>query len=250
MRLSIAIFAQTFLWLRSSREHFLSCNLRAKSSVFAQTFLQLWTSIAIFVRSCYLFCAQFSIAIFARSFLWTCLVRTMSLLDFLSWSDDVFWSFFRTMRVSSFGRCGNGRGSFGRRIFCSLFWLSILVCLHTFGLFTMSLLDYTFSFGLFTHFQNVYTVSFGFSFCSDAVAYLGCGYFRRRLFRMLLPRFFWTPSLLAIVSFGRGRSSSDATALLCTRMLSLNAAVSLDADSYGGVLTNFTCVPWYTYLDI
>ena len=111
-------------------------------------------------------------------------------------------------------------------------------------MFTLSLSEYAVSFGLFTRFWTFYAVSFGFSFCSDAVAYLGRSFFGRRLFRMMLPRFFRTPSLSAVVSFGRGGcSSSDAAVLLWTQMLSSDADVSSDADSYGGVLTTFTGVP-------
>ena len=66
---------------------------------------------------------------------------------------------------------------------------------------------------------------------SDAVTF-GCCYrvfFGRRLFRTL---FLLDADTLLL-----------APVLLRTRMLSSDADVSLDADSHGGVLTNFTRVP-------
>ena len=115
------------------------------------------------------------------------LVRTLSLSEFLSRLNAVFFGV-------SFGRCGVlnwllsfGRGFLGRRLFRRLF-LSLDAARSD-------------------------AVSFGLSFgcCRVLMRLLTFG---RRLFRMLLPRFFWTPSLSDAVSFRRCCSSSDADAFV------------------------------------
>ena len=141
------------------------------------------------------------------------------------------------MRLLSFGRA-----SFGRCLFRSFFRVQTLSFLEflframrertqLFRTPSISEAVYAVSVGLFTYFWTVYTVSFGlrclfrtvnalsdclrclgFSFCSDAVAYLGRSSFGSRLFRMLLLRLFRTLFLLdadaliwtLLLFFGRG----------------------------------------------
>ena len=203
VQLSITIFAQNFLPLRSSRDLF---DLRANFS-----------AIAIFD------CGLRAILQSVRRAIFDCDLRENFSLDAPrsdAGSFGVSFAFGSCLfRSFYFGRCGNGRGSLGRRLFRKLLTLFLLDCLRAFGLFMLSLSVYAVSFGRSTRFQTVYSVSFGFSYCSDAVAYLGRGYFGHCLFRMLLPRFFRTLSLLDAVFFGRECSSLDAAALLRTRML-------------------------------
>ena len=189
---SIAIFAQTFLRLRSSREVF---DLRANFSV-----------IEIFVRSCDLFGAQFSVAISTQTFLWTRLIRTLSLSEFFSRSDAVFFG------VSLSGDAGTDAALsdavyFGGclRCLCRVVYV-FLDCLHCLFRITLSLSDCLCAFGLFT----LSRIFFLF-WCS------------------CLPwtQLFWEPSLsdavTAVVSdavsFGRGCSYLDAAALFRTRMI-------------------------------
>ena len=194
----IAIFAAHDLWLQSSRD------------------LRLWSSIDIFFR--------------------TRLFRTMSLLDFLSRSDAIFFGL-------SFGQCGVlnwllnlRRGYFGYRLFRKLFLSLDAVRLNaiSFGL------SFAFRRCLFRTFLRTMQGS-------DAVAYLQTRLFRAP-FLLDADALLW--KLLLFLGHGcfcfseRGCSSSDADAFLW------HGCCSSDADSYGGLLKTFIHVPWYTYLDI
>ena len=188
----IAIIAPTFLRLQYSRE----------------LFFWLRSLIAIFVRDCYLFGTQFSIAIFARTLLWTRLVRTLSLSDFLLLSDPVFLEFLFDDAEFWIGFLPSDAALSDSVSFGGCFFLWTLLVR------TLSVLDFI---------SRLDVVSFGISFgrCGVLMRLLsfGRGSFGCRLFRMLLPWFFWTLSLSNVVSFGCGCSSSDADSILWTRIL-------------------------------
>ena len=213
-----AIF-DCYLWLQSLRRAIFDCNL--------------WTIFDCDIRlrslrraifGCDLF---FKRGLFGRCLFWTFFcVWTLSFLDFLL-DDKGFWIFsLHAARLDSV--------SFGR---CLFLWERLFQ--------TLSLSDFL---------LRLDAVSFGLSFWQCGVLMwlltFGRGSFLHRLFRTLF--LLDADALLRILLLFLGRgcfyfpehgcSSSDASALFWTHMLSLGA------DFYGGMLTTFTPVPWYTYL--
>ena len=236
LRSSRKLFFDCNLWLRYSRKLLFNCNLRVILRSVQQAILD-WDLRTNFRPNFSSHADCLDTVSFGISF---------------AFGRCLFQSFFRTMPnlLLTFERI-----SFGRRLFQRLFLISWdAACLDAVSLV------FSFAFGrclFWTFFRPLQG--------SDAVSYLPT-------------RIFWTPSLSDaitlvfsdVISFGccffwtrmlffghwcfcfskRGCSFLDASALLWTRMLSSDVADSSDADSYRGLLTTFTCVPWYTYLAI